>query len=45
MPLHGGKAKATVAGNIRELVKSGYPAKQAVAIAMQKAGVKRKKAR
>jgi len=38
MPLKSGKSKATISGNIRELVKSGRPQKQAIAIAMDKAG-------
>jgi hypothetical protein len=43
MPLQTGKSKATRAANIHELVKSGYPVKQAVAIALHKAGVPKKK--
>jgi len=38
MPLKKGSSKLTVSGNIRELVQHGYPGKQAVAIALQKAG-------
>jgi uncharacterized protein len=37
MPLKAGKSKATIAGNIREMVKSGHPVKQAAAAAYSKA--------
>ena len=43
MPLKKGRSKATVSKNIRELRHSGYPQKQAIAIAMKKAGKSRKK--
>jgi hypothetical protein len=46
MPLKRGSSKEIVSANIRELVKSGRPQKQAIAIAMDKAGksrLKRKK--
>jgi hypothetical protein len=42
MPLQKGKSKAVVSANIGELVKSGRPQKQAVAIAMSEAGLSRK---
>lgn len=38
MPLKQGSSDATVSANIRELVSSGRPQKQAVAIAMSVAG-------
>jgi hypothetical protein len=43
MPLKRGSSKQTVSANIRELKASGRPQKQAVAIAMDKAGKGRKK--
>ena len=43
MPLKGGKSDKTVSANISELVHSGRPQKQAIAIAMSKAGRSRKK--
>lgn len=43
MPLKQGKTKATVSYNIRELMKSGKPQKQAVAIAMKEAGLSKKR--
>ena len=42
MPLKKGKSKAVVSANIRELVHSGRPVKQAVAISMKKAGKSKK---
>ena len=38
MPLKSGKSKKVVSANISELRHSGYPQKQAIAIAMSKAG-------
>ncbi len=43
MPLHKGKSKKVISENIRELIHSGRPQNQAVAIAMDKAGLSRKK--
>ena len=43
MPLLKGKSKRVVSRNISELVKSGRPQRQAIAIAMSKAGKSRKK--
>lgn len=39
MPLKRGSSKATISGNIREMIKSGRPQKQAVAAALRTAGV------
>ena len=42
MPLKKGKSKKIISANIRELIMSGYPQKQAVAIALDEAGVSNK---
>lgn len=39
MPLKPGKSHATLQANIHELIQSGRPPKQAVAIAYSKAGI------
>jgi hypothetical protein len=43
MPLKKGKSKKAISQNISELVHSGRPQKQAIAIAMSHAGLSRKK--
>lgn len=43
MPLEKGKSRKVVSDNISELRHSGYPEKQAVAIAMSKAGKSKNK--
>jgi hypothetical protein len=43
MPLKRGSSKKVISANIRELRHSGRPQRQAIAIAMEKAGKSRKK--
>ena len=43
MPLQKGKSKKVVSANISELVHSGRPQDQAIAIAMSEAGLSKKK--
>lgn len=45
MPLKKGRSKKTISENIRELRHAGYPQRQAIAIAMNKAGKGRKRKR
>jgi len=43
MPLKRGKSQKVVSSNIRTEIAAGKPRKQAIAIAMRKAGIKKKK--
>jgi len=43
MPLKKGKSRKVISQNIRELMHSGRPQKQSIAIAMNKAGMSRPK--
>jgi len=43
MPLQSGKSKSAISANIKTLRHEGYPQRQAIAIAMSKAGKSKKK--
>jgi len=45
MPLKKGKSRKVISGNIKELMATGRPQKQAIAIAMDKAGKSKDKKR
>jgi hypothetical protein len=43
MPLHKGSSKETVSKNIKEMMESGYPQKQAIAASLSAAGKSKNK--
>jgi hypothetical protein len=42
-PLKKGSSRKTISSNIREMVRSGYPQRQAVAASLRSAGVPKKR--
>jgi hypothetical protein len=43
MPLKKGSSRKTISSNIKEMMASGYPQKQAVAASLRSAGVPKKR--
>jgi hypothetical protein len=43
MPLKKGSSQKVIGGNIKEMIKSGYPQKQAVAASLNQAGKSKSK--